>query len=60
MAEPEVNYAVLADLLDDMTPKQLTGMICWMWTNMYHVTRGNIKGWRKMTGLPVNDNPHDV
>ena len=37
----------LADLLDDLTPEELTNMVNYFWVNRLLVTRSAIKGFRK-------------
>jgi hypothetical protein len=46
------NTQALADLLDDLTPEQLTDLIFNMWVGG-KVTRGDIKGFRKDIGKPA-------
>lgn len=55
MAESDINYSILSDLLDDLNLKQMTDLIHWMWTNKLTASRANIKGWRKRNNLSVTD-----
>lgn len=43
----------LNDLLDDLTPQQLTQLIYDHWVHTYTVTRGSIKAWRRAHSLDV-------
>ncbi len=45
----QVNTQALADLLDDLTAKELTDLVFYCWVSG-SITRGNIKGFRKSIG----------
>lgn len=44
------NTQALADLLDDLTPQELTDLIFYCWVNGEKMNRGQIKGFRKSIG----------
>ena len=48
--ESHTNTQALADLLDDLTPKELTDLIFYCWINGEKMNRGQIKGFRKSIG----------
>ena len=44
----------LNDLTDDMTARQLTLFINWLWINQYKMTRGNLRSFKKQNGMAVD------
>jgi hypothetical protein len=44
------NTQALADLLDDLTAKELTDLIFYCWVNRGPMSRATIKAWRKSMG----------
>jgi hypothetical protein len=52
------NTQALADLLDDLTPEQLTDLVFNLWVRG-QITRGDIKGFRIGIGKPVAEEFND-
>ncbi len=49
------NTQALADLLDDLTPEELTDLIFNLWVER-RITRGDIKGYRRDIGKTISEN----
>ena len=49
-----------ADLTDDLTVNQFQDLIQYLFTGQFRVSRASIRGWRRLRGLPIDQEGVDI